>query len=95
MPATYNSYAGMFLLILGGVYALLTGKTYLPKYMTVFHLIVWQIVFALIPDLRQLWGAGVSTWDFVLSQCSGNAALFIWMTANAVWAGKGQKNERN
>ena len=31
-------------------------------------------------------GAEVSTWDFVLSQGSGNAALCIWMLANAVWA---------
>ena len=31
-------------------------------------------------------GAAPSTWDFVLSQCSGNTALLIWMLANAVWA---------
>ena len=31
-------------------------------------------------------GAEVSTWDFVLSQCSGNAGLLIWMLANACWA---------
>ena len=48
--------------------------------------LVWQLLFILIPDVRQLCGAEVSTWDFVLSQGSGNAALLIWMLANAVWA---------
>ena len=31
-------------------------------------------------------GAEVSTWDFALSQCSGNAGLLVWMAANAIWA---------
>ena len=49
------------------------------------HMLVWQIVLALIPDIRQALGAEISTWDFVLSQGSGNAALLIWMLANALW----------
>ena len=85
MPAMSLPYAGMILLILGSAFALMTGKTVLPRRMFVFHLLVWQIVFVLIPDVRQLCGADVSTWDFVLSQGSGNAALCIWMIANAVW----------
>lgn len=87
------SYAGMFLLILGSAYAVLTGKTVLPRRMFIFHQLVWQLVFFLIPDIRQLLGAEVSTWDFVLSQGSGNAALCIWMAANAVWAGRQLKTE--
>ena len=87
------SYAGMFLLILGSAYAVLTGKTVLPRRMFIFHQLVWQLIFVLIPDIRQLLGAEVSTWDFVLSQGSGNAALCIWMAANAVWAGKQLKTE--
>lgn len=51
------------------------------------ELLPWQIIFVLIPDIRKLAGAEVSTMDFVLSQDSGNAALLIWMTANAIWAG--------
>ena len=86
-------YAGMFLLILGSAYAVLTGKTVLPRRMFIFHQLVWQLVFVLIPDIRQLLGAEVSTWDFVLSQGSGNAALCIWMAANAVWAGRQLKTE--
>lgn len=30
-------------------------------------------------------GAAVSTWNFMLSQGSGNAALLLWMVSNAVW----------
>lgn len=82
------AYAGMVALILCSAYAVLTKKTILPRGMFLSHMLVWQIVLAGIPDLRQALGAAVSTWDFVLSQGSGNAALCIWMLANAVWAGK-------
>ena len=34
------SYAGMFLLILGSAYAVLTGKTVLPRRMFIFHQLV-------------------------------------------------------
>jgi len=50
------------------------------------HPLVWQIVFMILPDIRQAADATVSAWDFVLSQGSGNAALLIWMLANALWA---------
>lgn len=93
MPAMYFAYAGMFLMILSNAFAVLTKKTILPRWMFVFHLIVFQIVFVLIPDIRQALGAEVSTWDFVLSQGSGNAALCIWMIANAVWAGIQKKSK--
>lgn len=36
-------------------------------------------------------GADISTWDFILSQGSGNAALLIWMAANAVWGQRRKK----
>ncbi len=88
MPAMMIAYAGMVLLILTSAFAVLTKKTILPRWIFVFHMIVWQIVFVLIPDIRQALGADISTWDFVLSQGSGNAALCIWMIANAVWACK-------
>ena len=42
------------------------------------HPLVWQIVFMILPDIRQAAGATVSAWDFVLRQDSGNAALLIW-----------------
>ena len=94
MPAMFIAYAGMVLLILAGAFALLTKKTVLPRWMFAFHMIVFQVIFVLIPDIRQALGADVSTWDFVLSQGSGNAALCIWMIANAIWTFRQTKKER-
>lgn len=94
MPAMYFAYAGMILLILTSAFAVLAKKTVLPRQMFVFHMIVFQIVFVLIPDIRQALGAEVSTWDFVLGQGSGNAALYIWMIANAIWTFRQTKKER-
>ena len=91
MPAMYVAYAGMVLLILASAFAVLTGKTVLPRGLAALHMIVFQMVFVLIPDIRQAFGAAISTWDFVLSQGSGNAALCIWMVVNAVWAGRAGK----
>lgn len=100
MPAMYISYAGMFLFALTNFFAVVTKKTALPQKMILFHMLVWQLVLVLIPDIRQLLGAellgvGISTWDFVVSQSSGNASLFIWLIANAVWAGKQKNTEVN
>ena len=91
IPAMGIAYAGMILMILAGAFAVLTKKTVLPRRMFLCHMIVWQVVFVLIPDVRQLLGAEISTWDFVLSQGSGNAALLLWMTENAIWAGRQMK----
>ena len=54
MPAMYIAYAGIILLILTGAFALLTKKTVLPRWMFAFNMIVFQIIFVLIPDIRQL-----------------------------------------
>ena len=91
IPAMGIAYAGMVLMILASAFAVLTKKTVLPRRMFLCHMIVWQVVFVLIPDVRQLLGAEISTWDFVLSQGSGNAALLLWMTENAIWAGRQMK----
>ena len=87
-PTLILPYAGMIVLILASAWGLLGKKTFLPRRMFFFHMLTWQLVFVLIPDIRQALGASVSTWDFVLSQGSGNAALAIWMLANALWARK-------
>lgn len=92
-PAMLISYAGMLLLILGSAWAVLAKKTFLPRRMLVFHALTCQLALMLIPDIRQALGAPVSTWDFVLSQCSGNAGLLIWMLANAVWSSKNRISE--
>lgn len=94
MPAMLISYVGMALLIMASAFAVLTKKTVLPRWMFAMHMIVFQLIFVLIPDIRQALGADISTWDFVLSQGSGNAALLIWMLANAVWADRQIKTQR-
>ena len=87
IPATAGD-SGLFLRE-----AYLSGE-YEPWRLLVFHMLVWQIIFVLIPDLRQLLGAQISTWDFVCSQGSGNASLCIWMAANAIWTGRESKQRR-
>lgn len=79
-------YLGMITLILTSFWAVASGRSILPRKMALVHMLVWQIVFAGIPDLRQALGAEISTWDFVLSQGSGNAALLLWMLASALCA---------
>ena len=86
VPAMWIAYAGMFLFILTGAFAVLTKKTFLPRWMIVFHFIVLEVLLVLIPDIRQALGARITTWDFVVSQGSGNAVLCVWMLANAVFA---------
>ena len=94
LPAMLVSYAGMVLMALASAVALLSGKTVLPRWMLAFHMLVLQLVLVLIPDLRQAFGAQISTWDFVLSQGSGNAALCLWLLANALWAGRQARGQR-
>ena len=79
-------YLGMIVLILASFWAVASGRSILPRKMALVHMLVWQIVFAGIPDLRQALGAEISTWDFVLSQGSSNAALLLWMLASALCA---------
>ena len=79
MPCFPLAYAGMIALILVSAFASLTKRTFLPRKLFVFHMLVWQLVFVLIPDIRQALGMKISTWDFVLSQGSGNASLLIFM----------------
>ena len=93
MPVMLIAYAGMLLLMLVSAFAVLTKKTLLPRWMAAFHLLVLQLPLVLIPDIRQSAGAEVSTWDFVLSQGSGNAALCGWMLVNALWAAAQKKKE--
>lgn len=87
-PALLVPYAGMLLLILTNAWSIVSGKTILPRWMLLFTQRFWQIVFVLVPDIFQWLGAPVQTRQFVMSQCSGNAALLIMMAANAVWAAK-------
>lgn len=93
MPAMLIAYVGMIVLILASAFAVATGKTFLPKKMVLVHMLTWQILFVLVPDIRQMCGARISTLDFVFSQGSGNAAFCIWMiilyfSSKTFWAAK-------
>ena len=87
-PAMIIVYIPIVLLIFTSVIALLRKKTIMDRKMVVFHLLVWQLIFMLIPDIRQALGADASTVDYVLSQASGNMAGFIWLIASYVWIKK-------
>ena len=79
LPALFPGYFGLALVIVVDFWAVLTRRTILPRRMALCHMLVFLLLFAGIPDLRQALGCDVSTWDYVLSQGSGNAALLIWM----------------
>ncbi len=79
-------YTALVILFLVSAFAVITKKTILPQKMILLHMIVFQLIFVLIPDIRHSLGAEVSTWDYVLSQGSTNASLAIWMVVNALWA---------
>lgn len=87
-PAMIIVYISIVLLIFTSVIALLKKKTIMDRKMIVFHMLVWQLIFMLIPDIRQAFGADASTIDYVLSQASGNVAGFIWLIASYVWIKK-------
>lgn len=62
------------------------GRTVMKRSMIVFHIITWQLIFVLIPDIRQAMGADISTLDYVFSQASGNTACLIWLVASFVYS---------
>ena len=77
----------------GGMPLFLFSAPILPAFLFLVPAARAQLVLMLIPDVRQALGAAVSTWDFVLSQGSGNAGLLCWMLANALWARRQEKRE--
>ncbi len=91
LPAALISTGGMAACILIDAWAVLAEKTVLPRKMFVFHILVWQIVFVIIPDIRQLLGAKLTTLDYMLTQCSGNASMVIWMLSCTIWTGRKEK----
>lgn len=94
LPAMSVGYVGLALMIGTSFFAVATKKTMLPRWMTALHIVVFQLIFVVIPDIRQTLGMEISTWDYVLSQGSTNAALCIWMLENAVWAALERKKAR-
>ena len=85
-PAVSIVYIPTALLMLTSLISLLAGRTVMKRSMIVFHIITWQLIFVLIPDIRQAMGADISTLDYVFSQASGNTACLIWLVASFVYS---------
>lgn len=95
MKVMFLPYFGLALFMLSTGYAVLRGKTILPRWMIMFHAIVFQLFFVLVPDISRALGRDISIWDYILSQGSTNASLCIWMLSNAVWAGFKKRKMNN
>ncbi len=64
---------------------LLVGKTRYPRWMLTFHPVIWNLLFAVIPDVAQAVQVPVATWMSVMSQSSTNSAIVIWCIAAAIY----------
>ncbi len=64
---------------------LLTGKTHYPRWMLVFHPVVWNILLVVIPDIAQAMQIPAATWMSVMSQSSTNTSIIIWCIAAAIF----------
>lgn len=69
--------AGMVLFLVSGAWAVAAGKTRLPRRMIFCHAVAWQVVFALIPDIRQLLGAQVPRIFTVIAGRFPRATVFV------------------
>lgn len=81
LPGFYILYlpiGGIFLIHL---IMLICGKTRYSRRMLLFAPILWMGIFGLIPDIRQAAGSHLMTFDYVCTQCSGNAAPLIYFLA--------------
>ena len=64
---------------------LLACKTRYPRWMLVFHPVIWNILLVTVPDIAQAIQVPVATWMSVMSQSSTNSAIVIWCIAAAVY----------
>ena len=80
--------------MLGSFAAVAGGRTALPKKMTVFHALTWQIILVSIPHIRMLFSPDIIIEDYAFSQSSGNAAAVIMFIACFIWAVKSAERGR-
>ena len=85
LPAILPMYLPMILVFGIHFVMLLAGKTRYPKWMLVFHPVIWNLLLVAIPDIAQALQAPVATWMSVMSQSSTNSAIVIWCIASAVY----------
>ncbi len=79
--AFYVVYPFMILIFLIQLVMLLRGKTVYSRRMLLFTPVLRVAVFALVPDIRQALGCELHTFDYVMTQCSGNYAPHLYFLA--------------
>jgi len=87
----YIIYIPIAALMLGSFFAVISGRTVLPKKMAAFHILTWQIILVSLPHIRMLISPNIITADYAFSQASGNAAAVIMFIACFIWAVKSEK----
>lgn len=88
LTAILPMYLPMVLVIGIHFVMLLAGKTRYPRWMLVFHPVVWNILLAGIPDVAQAMQVPLGTWMAVMSQSSTNSSIVIWCVAAAIYEKK-------
>ena len=86
LPAILPLYVPMLLFFGIHFVMLLVGKTRYPRWMLVFHPVIWNILLVAVPDIAQAMQVPTATWMSVMSQSSTNTAIVIWCIAAAVYA---------
>ena len=86
LPVILPMYVPMLLFFGIHFVMLLVGKTRYPRWMLVFHPVIWNILLVAVPDIAQAMQVPTATWMSVMSQSSTNTAIVIWCIAAAVYA---------
>ena len=86
LPVILPMYVPMLLFFGIHFVMLLVGKTRYPRWMLVFHPVIWNILLVAVPDIAQAMQVPTATWMSVMSQSSTNTAIVVWCIAAAVYA---------
>lgn len=81
LPGFYILYLPIAAIFIIHIVMLIAGKTIYSRRMILFAPILWMGILGLIPDIRQGIGSHLVTLDYVCTQCSGNAAPFLYFLA--------------
>ena len=91
MPAASISYPFIMMLLIGSFAAVVSNRTIMPRKMVLFNVLIWQLIFILIPDIHQLISPNITIMDYVMSQSSGNVSAVIMFAAQFVWLSRNEK----
>ncbi len=95
LAAILPMYLPMVLVIVLHFVMLLAGKTRYPRWMLLFHPVIWNLLLVIIPDIAQALQVPAATWMSVMSQSSTNSSIVVWCIAAAIYGKKRmQKEER-